>query len=100
MFNPVELADNIKKYGGFIIGVRPGKPTAEYLDYIISRLTFVGAVFLSIIAITPMLVADWTHVTSFRGLGGTAFLIIVGVSLDLMKQIETHFVSKRYENAF
>lgn len=96
-FNPVELADNIKRYGGFVLGVRPGKPTAEYFDKIISKLTLIGATFLAIIAITPMISANVTNVTSFRGLGGTAFLIIVGVALDLMKQIETHFVTRKYE---
>ncbi|HAR62689.1 MAG: preprotein translocase subunit SecY [Candidatus Margulisiibacteriota bacterium] len=96
-FNPVELADNIKKYGGFIVGVRPGRATADYLEKIISRLTLVGAVFLSIIAITPMLAANITNVTSFIGLGGTALLIMVGVAIDLMKQIETHFVTRQYD---
>lgn len=96
-FNPAELADNIKKYGGFILGVRPGKPTAEYLDKIISRLTFIGATFLAIISIVPMLVANITHVTSFIGLGGTALLIIVGVAIDIIRQIETILLSDKYE---
>lgn len=96
-FNPVELADNIKKYGGFIVGVRPGRATADYLDRIISRLTLVGATFLSFIAILPMISANITNVTSFIGLGGTALLIIVGVAIDLMKQIETHFITRQYE---
>lgn len=96
-FNPVEIADNIKKYGGFIVGIRPGKATAEYLDKIISRLTFAGAIFLAFIAITPMVTANLTQITSFRGLGGTALLIIVGVALDLMKQIETFIVTTQYD---
>lgn len=96
-FNPVEIADNIKKYGGFIVGIRPGKATAEYLDKIISRLTFAGAIFLAFIAITPMVTANATQITSFRGLGGTALLIIVGVGLDLMKQIETFIVTTQYD---
>jgi preprotein translocase subunit SecY len=96
-FNPTELANNIQKYGGFILGVRPGKPTAEFLEKIITRLTLVGALFLGAIAILPMIAANVTHVTSFTGLGGTALLIIVGVALDLLKQIETHLINREYE---
>ncbi len=96
-FNPQELAENIKKYGGFILGIRPGKPTAEYLDAVITRLTLVGATFLSLISIVPMLTANITHVTSFMGLGGTALLIIVGVAMDLVRQIETILISNKYE---
>ncbi|MBU0580494.1 MAG: preprotein translocase subunit SecY, partial [Candidatus Margulisbacteria bacterium] len=96
-FNPNELANNIQKYGGFILGVRPGKPTAQFLEKIISRLTLVGALFLGIIAIAPMLTANVTHVTSFVGLGGTALLIIVGVAMDLVRQIETHLINREYE---
>ncbi|MDD5455607.1 MAG: preprotein translocase subunit SecY [Candidatus Margulisbacteria bacterium] len=96
-FNPTELADNIKKYGGFILGVRPGKPTADYLDSVISRLTFVGATFLAVISIIPMVSANFTHVTSFMGLGGTALLIIVGVANDIIRQIETILLANKYE---
>jgi preprotein translocase subunit SecY len=96
-FNPQELADNIKKYGGFIMGVRPGRPTVEYLDRIISRLTLVGAVFLALVALVPVVTANVTNVTSFMGLGGTALLIIVGVAMDLVKQIETFIITKKYE---
>lgn len=96
-FNPKELADNIQRYGGFIPGVRPGKPTAEFLEGIITRLTFWGALFLAAIAILPMVAANVTHVTSFVGLGGTALLIMVGVALDLVKQIDTVIVNKKYE---
>lgn len=96
-FNPQELAENIKKYGGFILGIRPGKPTADYLDAVITRLTFVGATFLSLISIVPMLTANLTHVTSFIGLGGTALLIIVGVAMDLIRQIETILISNKYD---
>lgn len=97
-FEPNELAENIKKYGGFILGVRPGKPTAEHLEKIISRLTLVGAFFLAIIAIVPMVTANVTHITSFQGLGGTALLIVVGVALDLIRQVETHLVARQYES--
>ncbi|MFC1617370.1 preprotein translocase subunit SecY, partial [Candidatus Margulisiibacteriota bacterium] len=96
-FNPQELANNIKKYGGFIVGVRPGRPTVEYLEKIISRITLVGAAFLALIALLPILGAKTTQVTSFMGLGGTALLIIVGVAMDLFKQIETYMITKRYE---
>lgn len=96
-FNPQDLADNIKKYGGFIMGVRPGKSTVEYLEKIITKLTLVGAVFLSLIALVPIVTANATKVTSFMGLGGTALLIIVGVAMDVVKQIETIVISKKYE---
>ena len=96
-FNPNELAENIKKYGGFITGIRPGKPTAQYLEYTITRLTLVGAAFLAIIAIVPTIVESLTHITSFQGLGSTALLIVVGVALDLVRQIETHLVTRQYE---
>ncbi len=96
-FNPEDIADNIKKYGGFILGVRPGKQTADYLDRVISRLTFIGAIFLSIIAIMPMVASSLTHVTSFVGLGGTALLIIVGVAIDITRQIQNILVSHKYE---
>ena len=96
-FNPVELADNIKKYGGFIVGVRPGKPTVAYLEGIITKLTLFGAVFLALIALVPVGAIKVTNVTSFAGLGGTALLIVVGVALDLVRQIETYLINHRYE---
>jgi preprotein translocase subunit SecY len=96
-FNPKDLAENIKKYGGFITGIRPGRPTAQYLEYVITRLTMVGALFLASIAIIPTVVERLTHITSFQGLGGTALLIMVGVAMDLVRQIETHLVTRQYE---
>jgi preprotein translocase subunit SecY len=96
-FNPKDLAENIKKYGGFITGIRPGRPTAQYLEYVITRLTLVGALFLASIAIIPTVVERLTHITSFQGLGGTALLIMVGVAMDLVRQIETHLVTRQYE---
>jgi preprotein translocase subunit SecY len=96
-FNPKELADNIQKYGGFILGVRPGQPTAQYLDKIISMLTFMGATFLAIIAILPSITANVTKIYTFMGLGGTALLIMVGVAMDLMKQIDMAIVNSKYE---
>ena len=97
-FNPVELADNIKKNGGFILGVRPGRSTVEFLEKIISKLTLVGACFLSFISLVPVATANMTNVTSFMGLGGTALLIIVGVAMDLVKQIEAVVISQQYDN--
>ncbi|MDR1453695.1 MAG: preprotein translocase subunit SecY [Candidatus Margulisbacteria bacterium] len=96
-FNPRELADNIQKYGGFILGVRPGQPTVQYLDSIISRLTFAGATFLALITILPIVTANITTIDTFIGLGGTALLIMVGVTLDLMRQIDMVVVNSKYE---
>ncbi|RAP31894.1 preprotein translocase subunit SecY [Candidatus Marinamargulisbacteria bacterium SCGC AG-410-N11] len=96
-FNPEELSNAIKRQGGFIMGVRPGQSTVTYLDRIISRLTLIGATFLAFVALVPILGANFTNVTSLMGLGGTAILIIVGVAMDLVKQIEVYIISKRYE---
>ncbi len=96
-FNPSELAENIKKYGGFIMGIRPGRPTAQYLEYVITRLTLIGALFLATIAVIPTIVEGATHITSFQGMGSTAFLIVVGVAMDLVRQIETHLITRQYE---
>ena len=96
-FNPKDLAENIKKYGGFITGIRPGKPTAEYLEYIISRLTLIGALFLALVAIIPTVVESLTHITTFQGLGATALLIVVGVALDMVRQMEAHLVTRQYD---
>ena len=79
------------------MGVRPGKPTEKFLESIVTKLTFFGASFLSIIALLPIIAAASTNVNSFMGLGGTALLIIVGVSLDLLKQIDSFILQKEYE---
>ena len=91
-----EMSDNIKKYGGFIPGLRPGKPTTDYLDKIMSRITMAGAVFLALIAIMPNVIV-WT--TGIEGVyfGGTALLIVVGVALDTMKQIESLILMRHYQ---
>ena len=91
-----EMSDNIKKYGGFIPGLRPGKPTTDYLDKIMSRITMAGAVFLALVAVLPNLIV-WT--TSIEGVyfGGTALLIVVGVALDTMKQIESLILMRHYQ---
>jgi preprotein translocase subunit SecY len=96
IFNPVDVADNIKKNGGFVPGIRPGRPTAEYIDKVLSRLTTVGGVFLALIAILPNIVIAVTGIKSLW-FGGTALLILVGVALDTMKQIETHLLLRNYE---
>jgi preprotein translocase subunit SecY len=98
-FNPVDVADNMKKYGGFIPGVRPGNPTAEYFDYIINRITLPGGLFLALIAVAPDLLSQWLKVPSRVAdfFGGTALLIVVGVSLDTIKQIESQLLTRHYE---
>lgn len=97
VFNPLDVADNMRKYGGFIPGIRPGKPTADVLAKVVNRITFVGAIFLAIIAILPNFVIQITGLPGFQALGGTAMLIVVGVALDTMKQIEAQLVMRNYE---
>jgi preprotein translocase subunit SecY len=94
-FNPVDQADNLKKYGGFIPGVRPGRPTAEFLDRILARLTFPGALFLAAIAALPTILIDQTGATFL--FGGTSILIVIGVALDTMKQLEAQLMMRNYE---
>lgn len=94
-FNPREQADNLKKYGGFIPGVRPGLPTAEYLDRILARLTFPGALYLAAVAALPMILINQTGANFF--FGGTSILITVGVALDTMKQLEAQLQMRNYE---
>jgi preprotein translocase subunit SecY len=94
-FNPVEQADNLKKYGGFIPGVRPGRPTAEFLDRILARLTFPGAMYLAAVAALPTILINQTSANFF--FGGTSILIVVGVALDTMKQLEAQLMMRNYE---
>lgn len=94
-FNPVDVADNIKKNGGFIPGLRPGRPTAEYITKIMSRITLFGALFLAIIAILPTLLTSLTGLQIY--FGGTSLLIVVGVALDTMKQLESSLLMRSYE---
>ena len=96
-FNPEETADNMKKYGGFIPGIRAGKPTAEYLQHILTRITWPGALYLSFIAIIPMIALDMFHVAGKFPFGGTSILIIVGVGLETVKQIESQLQQHNYE---
>ncbi|NQT89914.1 MAG: preprotein translocase subunit SecY [Candidatus Omnitrophica bacterium] len=98
-FNPAEVSDNMKRYGGFIPGIRPGRPTAEYFEYILNRVTLPGAIFLALIAIFPTIISRWLNIpyliASF--FGGTAILITVGVMLDTMKQVESQLLMRHYE---
>ncbi|RAP29780.1 preprotein translocase subunit SecY [Candidatus Marinamargulisbacteria bacterium SCGC AG-343-D04] len=96
-FNPQDLADNIRKHGGFIMGVRPGNSTVIYLEKIITTLTFIGAFFLAFVALIPIVTANSTNINTFMGLGGTALLILVGVAMDLVKQIDSIVISDQYE---
>jgi len=94
-FNPVDQAENLKKYGGFIPGVRPGRPTAEFLDRILARLTFPGALFLAAVAALPTILIARTHQNI--PLGGTSILIVIGVALETMKQLEAQLMMRSYE---
>lgn len=96
IFNPSDVADNMRKYGGFVPGIRPGKKTAEYIDRTLSRLTFVGALYLSFIVILPTYLVQFFHVPFF--FGGTGLLIVVGVAMDTMQQVESHLVMRHYES--
>ena len=98
-FQPAQIADDLKKHGGYIPGVRPGKPTSEFLDYTMTRLTFAGAIFLTLIAVLPSLLSDGLNVPTITAqfFGGTSLLIIVGVILDTMRQVETHLIQRHYD---
>jgi len=95
IFNPVDVADNMKKYGGFIPGIRPGKMTAEYIDKILSRITLVGAIYLSLISILPTYMIKYFNVPFY--FGGIALIIIIEVGLDTVRQIESHLIMRNYE---
>ncbi|MFZ5942549.1 MAG: preprotein translocase subunit SecY [Bacillota bacterium] len=94
-FNPMDVADNIKKYGGFIPGLRPGRPTSEYIARVMNRITLVGAIFLALIAVMPTLLMTATQLPIY--FGGTALLIVVGVALETMKQLEASLLMRHYE---
>ncbi len=96
-FNPVEVSDNMKKYGGFIPGIRPGRATAEYLDYILTRITSFGAVYLGLVAVLPYLLFGLTGAGDQIPFGGAAILIIVGVGLETVKQVESQLMLRNYE---
>lgn len=96
VFNPVDVANNLKKYGGFIPGIRPGRPTADYIERVLSRVTLGGAVFLAGIALLPSLLTQMLGITTFY-FGGTAVLIVVGVALETVQQIEAQLLMRHYE---
>ncbi len=94
-FNPVDVADNMKKYGGFIPGIRPGKATAQYIDKVLTRLTFGGAIYISAVCVLPTFMTEKFKVPFY--FGGTSLLIVVGVALDTVNQIESHLITRNYE---
>ncbi len=96
-FNPKEVADNMKKYGGFIPGIRAGKPTEDYLSYVLSRITLPGSLYLGLIALIPLIALALIDANSNFPFGGTSILIMVGVALDTVKQIESQLQQRNYE---
>jgi preprotein translocase subunit SecY len=95
IFNPIDLSENLKKQGGFVPGIKPGAKTADYIDQVVSRITLPGALFLTVIALLPQLIAKWINVPfSF---GGTSLLIVVGVALDTMAQMQQHLLLRQYD---
>ncbi len=96
VFNPADVANNMKKYGGFILGIRPGRPTSDFIERVMSRITLGGSIFLAIIALIPTLMTQLMGITSFY-FGGTAVLIVVGVALDTVHQIEGQLLMRHYE---
>ena len=94
-FNPVEVADNMKRYGGFVPGIRPGKNTADYIDRVLTRITFSGAIYVSAVCVLPQILIYKLNVPFY--FGGTALLIVVGVAMDTMNQIESHMLTRHYE---
>ena len=97
IINPIDLSQNLKKMGSSIPGIRPGRATSEYIERVLNRLTFLGAIFLGLVAIVPTAVESATRVRTFQGLGATSLLILVGVAIDTAKQIQTYVISQRYE---
>ena len=95
VINPVDMADNMRKYGGFIPGVRPGKKTAEYIDKVMTRITLPGAMFFALIAVMPLILMRTTNVGFY--FGGTSLIIVVGVALDTLQQVESHLLMRHYD---
>jgi preprotein translocase subunit SecY len=103
VFNPRDLSDNLRKWGGFIPGIRPGKPTGDFIESVQTRMLFVGAMFLVAISLIPYIMSFGMGFTSGTGnfmrfIGGTSILIVVGVAVDTVKQIEAHMVERHYES--
>jgi preprotein translocase subunit SecY len=97
VFNPIEISDNVKKYGGFIPGVRPGRPTAAHLEHVLNRITLPGALFLAGIAVVPAIIGAQAGIPFLASFGGTSLLIMVGVALETMKQLESQLLQRHYE---
>jgi preprotein translocase subunit SecY len=95
IFNPTDVADNMKKYGGYIPGIRPGSKTAEFIERVLDRVTLVGALYLAAISILPEILITWMNVPFY--FGGTSLLIVVGVALDTVQQVESHLLMRHYE---
>ena len=95
VFNPVDTADNLKKYGGFVPGIRPGKSTADYFDYVLSRLTVLGAAYLVAVCLLPEFLMSKGAVPFY--LGGTSLLIVVSVTIDTISRVQSHLIAHQYE---
>jgi preprotein translocase subunit SecY len=95
VFNPEETADNLKKYGGFIPGIRPGKKTAEFIDYVLTRITVIGAIYLAVVCLIPEITTTYYAIPFY--LGGTSILIVVSVTMDTVAQIQSHLIAQQYE---
>ena len=95
VFNPVETADNLRKYGGFIPGYRPGKATSDYIDYVLTRITVIGALYLGLVCVLPEFLMSYTGLQIY--FGGTSLLIAVSVTMDTVAQIQSHLLAHQYE---
>ena len=95
VFNPEETADNLRKYGGFLPGIRPGKKTAEYLDFVLTRLTVIGAAYITVVCLLPEILISYYHIPFY--LGGTSVMIVISVTMDTVAQIQSHLVAHQYE---
>jgi preprotein translocase subunit SecY len=95
VFNPVETADNLKKHGGFIPGIRPGERTAEYIDYVLTRITVIGAAYIAAVCLFPELLISYAAIPFY--FGGTSLLIVVSVTMDTVSQVQGHLLAHQYE---
>jgi preprotein translocase subunit SecY len=98
VFDPEDVAKNVREAGGFVPGVRPGKPTADYISVVLNRILLIGAVFLAVVAVIPYVFSQASGLTSMFFIGGTSLLIVVGVGIDTLMQIEAHLVMRHYES--
>jgi preprotein translocase subunit SecY len=98
VLNPKDMSQNLKKMESSIPGIRPGKATIDYLQKTLNRLTFLGALFLALIAIIPSLIENITNISTLKGFSATSLLILVGVAIDTSKKVQTYLISKNYEN--